>query len=117
MRNKIIRLLVVILCAVICATTLIGCSTPIHVDARPGGAGFNANNNFERVAAYTERIQVTNNTYEDFTYTYFRETNTDVMYVFIKQEYARYNGTTGCTVMMAPDGTPLLYSEWLEIKK
>lgn len=37
---------------------------------------------------------------------------TDVMYLKYKGGYAG-----GITVMLHPDGTPLLYSEWLEMKE
>ena len=45
---------------------------------------------------------------------YYRDYATDVMYI-LYANIAGYAGMGGLTVMLAPDGTPLLYSEWLEL--
>lgn len=44
----------------------------------------------------------------------YRETRTDVMYALYSNKHG-YAGMGGLTVMLAPDGSPLLYSEWIEM--
>ena len=45
------------------------------------------------------------------TFCVFRDLRTDVLYCWHKGGYGG-----GMTVMLAPDGSPLLYSEWLEMQ-
>lgn len=52
----------------------------------------------------------------DSGFTYYRDLRTDVMYsVYVDTYKAGYAGGMGCglTVMYHPDGSPLLYSDWL----
>lgn len=54
---------------------------------------------------------------EDCCVYYLREGRTDVMYALYKQKFMNA-GFGGLTVMLHPeDGTPLLYSEWVEMGK
>lgn len=49
---------------------------------------------------------------EDYAgFTYYRDVYTDVMYC-----KSRDGNGTGLTAMLDADGTPLLYSEWIEMK-
>ena len=120
MKKTITKIFAGLLCVVLCAGMLCGlcgCSNPMPVGTNINGAAFNKDNAFEKVAAFEERVNVTDNTYEYYTYTYFRETNTDIMYVLCEQFVNRHLSTTGFTVMLNTDGTPLLYSEWVEMGK
>ena len=120
MKKNMAKILAGLFCVVLCVGMLVGlcgCSSPLPVDTSTNGVAFNKDNAFEKVAAFKERVNVTDNTYEYYTYTYFRETNTDIMYVLCEKPTSRYLNTTGFTVMLNTDGTPLLYSEWVEMGK
>ena len=48
---------------------------------------------------------------EDDHISYYRDVVTDVMYVYMCLK-SGYSGMGGISVMLSPDGSPLLYSEW-----
>lgn len=52
---------------------------------------------------------------EKNTLFFYREPRTDVMYALYRDKVG-YAGMAGLTVMWNADGTPLLYSEWVEME-
>lgn len=122
MKKTITKIFAGLLCVVLCAGMLCGCTTQ--------AANTQSNNSdntievsetqFEKITTLpgvdinTDAIIPGNSHY----FTYYRCKLTNVMYISYRGDYAgRYDNYTGFTVMMKADGTPMLYDEWIELLK
>lgn len=122
MRNSIKKIATGLLCIAVSAgmlvgiTMLTGCSyaDPDYQAYKEEQQAIREEENakadcFEIVHKEAEHNENTGLAGTDYIFIY-REKRTDVLYV----QYSGYRSET-MTVMLAPDGTPLLYSEWVEI--
>ena len=118
MKKTITKIFAGLLCVVLCGSMLCGCGMytdpdyqsykeeqqVIKEEAKVKADCFEI---VHKEAEYNENTGV----HMDYIFIY-REKRTDVLYV----QYSGYRSET-MTVMLAPDGTPLLYSEWVEMGK
>ena len=112
MKKTVTKIFAGLLCVVLCGSMLCGCGmyTDPDYQAYKEEATVKADC-FEIVHKEAEHNENTGVNMMDYIFIY-REKRTDVLYV----QYSGYRSET-MTVMLAPDGTPLLYSEWVEMGK
>ena len=121
MKKTIKKIFTGLLCVVLCGSMLCGCST----QRQPNNAKNDSEDNFVISEHQFERIvklsgvDVAGNgiVLNGPNFTYYRCKLTDVIYVSFSSDGGAYDSTTGFTVMVKADGTPMLYDEWIELLK
>lgn len=92
-------------CATLLCVVLAGCTVSHDTSANSSGMEISDMSDGGFILVYSN---------EKENLFFYREARTDVMYVLYMDRMG-YAGMAGLEVMLSPDGTPLLYSEWVEM--